>query len=78
MSFPNSAEVLVNWVPANCMPSPESPQKRTVASSRLVIGLVGVVVAIVADNVLHAKRGKLLLGRFARGRFVMHLRARWE
>ena len=27
------ADVLVNCVPASCMPSPESPQKRTVASS---------------------------------------------
>ena len=33
MSLPIRADVLVNCVPANCMPSPESPQNRTVASS---------------------------------------------
>ena len=27
MSFPTNADVLVNCMPANCMPSPESPQK---------------------------------------------------
>ena len=33
MSFPKIAEVLVNWVPVNCMPSPESPANRMVAFS---------------------------------------------
>src|SRR6516164_1736273 len=33
MSLPRMAEVLVNWVPASCMPSPESPHRRIVASS---------------------------------------------
>jgi len=37
-SLPTRADVLVNCVPANCIPSPESPQKRTVASS---IGMLG-------------------------------------
>src|SRR5438067_13406442 len=34
MSLPSSAEVWVNWVPASCMPSPESPARRMVADSR--------------------------------------------
>ena len=33
MSLPTTAEVLVNWVPVNCMPSPESPAKRMVTVS---------------------------------------------
>src|SRR4051812_27068698 len=36
MSFPTRALVSVNWVPANCMPSPESPAKRTVTFSSVV------------------------------------------
>src|SRR4051812_40782141 len=32
-SLPTSAEVLVNWVPVSCMPSPESPAKRMTTSS---------------------------------------------
>src|SRR5215210_995436 len=32
-SFPNRADVLVNWVPVSCMPSPESPAKRMTTSS---------------------------------------------
>src|SRR5690606_9676724 len=35
-SLPARADVLVSCVPANCMPSPESPANRTVASSRRV------------------------------------------
>ncbi len=34
MSLPRMAEALVNWVPASCMPSPESPAKRMVTASR--------------------------------------------
>src|SRR5438552_2852481 len=33
MSLPRMALALVNWVPASCMPSPESPAKRMVAAS---------------------------------------------
>ena len=33
MSLPSRAEVLVNWVPASCMPSPESPANRMVTDS---------------------------------------------
>src|SRR5690554_6659472 len=33
MSLPSTAEALVNWVPASCMPSPESPAKRIVTDS---------------------------------------------
>src|SRR6185503_4225468 len=43
MSLPTTAEVFVNWVPVNCMPSPESPAKRIVTvstSSRLFSGCV--------------------------------------
>jgi len=29
-SLPESADVLVSWVPSNCIPSPESPHNRTV------------------------------------------------
>ena len=32
-SLPKIAEVSVIWVPANCIPSPESPQKRITTSS---------------------------------------------
>ena len=39
MSLPIRADVLVNCVPASCMPSPESPQNRTVASSSVRICL---------------------------------------
>ena len=34
MSLPKMADVFVICVPASCIPSPESPQKRTVMSSR--------------------------------------------
>ena len=37
--MPASAEVLVSWLPASCMPSPESPAKRTVAVSNSRTGL---------------------------------------
>src|SRR5687767_13776934 len=51
MSFPTSADVLVNCEPANCMPSPESPQKRTVASSRVRTSLSSAaVVAMVGQK----------------------------
>ena len=33
MSLPARADVLVNWVPASCMPSPESPANRMVTAS---------------------------------------------
>ena len=33
MSLPRMADVLVNCVPVNCMPSPESPAKRIVTFS---------------------------------------------
>src|SRR5690242_15953393 len=53
MSLPMSAEVSVNCVPANCMPSPESPQKRIVTAGIVVTRLapaaavvVGVAVAV--------------------------------
>src|SRR5262250_1241522 len=39
MSFPTRAEVSVNWVPASCMPSPLSPQKRMVTAGRVVLRL---------------------------------------
>src|SRR2546430_17677746 len=35
MSLPTSALVSVNWVPANCIPSPESPAKRTVTPASI-------------------------------------------
>ena len=41
MSLPTTAEVLVNCVPVNCIPSPESPAKRMVtvsSSSRFFSG----------------------------------------
>ncbi len=38
MSLPNTAAVRVNWVPASCMPSPESPAKRMVTRSNSWIG----------------------------------------
>src|SRR4051812_37054870 len=49
MSLPARADVFVNWVPARCMPSPESPAKRIVidetSSTRLGWPLVpGVMV----------------------------------
>src|SRR5262245_49062440 len=33
MSLPRMADTLVNWVPASCMPSPESPANRIVTDS---------------------------------------------
>ena len=33
-SLPKTADVLVNWVPVNCIPSPESPAKRMTTESR--------------------------------------------
>ena len=39
-SLPASAEVLVSWLPASCMPSPESPAKRTTTESSSSIGFV--------------------------------------
>ena len=33
MSLPARADVLVNWVPASCIPSPESPANRMVTAS---------------------------------------------
>ena len=44
MSLPTRADVLVNCVPASCMPSPESPQNRTVASSSVETGFGGAMV----------------------------------
>jgi hypothetical protein len=38
MSFPTNADVSVNCVPANCIPSPESPAKRTVTAATVVTG----------------------------------------
>src|SRR5262245_25541866 len=38
MSLPNTAEVLVSWVPASCMPSPESPAIRMVTDSTSWVG----------------------------------------
>src|SRR5437016_9387136 len=38
MSLPNSADVSVNCVPANCIPSPLSPAKRIVTLGRVVSG----------------------------------------
>src|SRR5919201_5723303 len=37
-SLPRMAEALVNWVPASCMPSPESPAKRMVTESSSCTG----------------------------------------
>ena len=51
MSFPIRAEVLVNCVPANCMPSPESPQNRTVASSSVRTCLSKTAVVAIAGDV---------------------------
>src|SRR5437879_4491704 len=39
MSLPTIADVLVDCVPVNCMPSPESPAKRIVTVSNSSIGL---------------------------------------
>ena len=39
ISLPIRAEVSVNCVPANCMPSPLSPQNRTVTEGREISGL---------------------------------------
>ena len=39
MSLPISAEVSVNCVPASCIPSPLSPQNRTVTDGSVVTGL---------------------------------------
>jgi hypothetical protein len=41
MSFPTIADVSVNWVPASCMPSPLSPQKRTVTEGKVVMRFRG-------------------------------------
>src|SRR5438445_5158901 len=38
MSLPTSADVSVNCVPANCMPSPLSPAKRTVTDGSATTG----------------------------------------
>src|SRR5581483_5443856 len=42
LSWPTFADVLVNCVPVNCMPSPESPAKRivTVSSSSSCLSIV--------------------------------------
>ena len=40
MSLPTRADVSVNCVPANCMPSPLSPQKRIVTEGKVVSGLL--------------------------------------
>src|SRR5213596_3478932 len=40
MSLPMKADVSVNCVPASCMPSPESPQKRIVTDGSVVVRLV--------------------------------------
>src|SRR5580704_10753350 len=51
-SLPNTADALVNCVPASCMPSPESPQKRTTTvsscSTFLPLRPSGACVSIVA------------------------------
>ena len=52
MSLPTRADVLVNCVPANCMPSPESPQKRTVASSSSIRGLAECAAGVASVVVL--------------------------
>ncbi len=54
-----AAEVLVSCEPANCMPSPESPQKRTVASPSSVTGL-----CLPSDGVTVAMGGAVRGSRF--------------
>ena len=47
-SLPNSAAVLVNWLPVICMPSPESPAKRMTALSSVSLRRGGATVVSVA------------------------------
>src|SRR5213082_1392808 len=49
MSLPISADVSVNCIPANCIPSPESPAKRTVTDGSLWMGFLPGVGGAVAD-----------------------------
>jgi hypothetical protein len=57
MSLPSTAEVFVNCVPVNCMPSPESPAKRMVTVSNsssclssCVVG--GSMTVLIADQII--------------------------
>ena len=45
-SLPSIAEAFVNWVPANCMPSPESPAKTIVTEIKRMkdLGAAGVLI----------------------------------
>jgi hypothetical protein len=44
MSLPIIADVSVNRMPASCIPSPESPAKRTVADETLTTSLLGATI----------------------------------
>src|SRR5262245_42548644 len=61
MSLPIRADVLVNCVPASCIPSPESPQNRTVASSsvRTCLSCLSKTAEDIADDVSSTSVGTL-------------------
>src|SRR5688572_32183750 len=52
MSLPIIAEVSVNCIPASCMPSPESPAKRTVTDGSLCVGFFSTLLVGMLDGVL--------------------------
>ena len=72
MSLPTRADVLVNCVPASCMPSPESPQKRTVADSTGTTpladrGELASEVPIIESPLIDLLKQKSAEGRVGRG-----------
>src|SRR5579884_1988344 len=66
-SFPSTAVASVNRVPASCMPSPESPAKRTMTRSRCSTR-VGVGRSVVATGKPVYERVLRRLGRIAPGK----------
>ena len=62
MSFPASADSVVNCMPVTCMPSPESPAKRMTTVSRVSTGLRGLATPsdIGRDRGSASRRGEAL------------------
>ena len=86
-SLPSSAEVLVNWVPVSCMPSPESPAKRMTTSSIFSAAAVGLsfsAIMVISQGWkqkgpgLHARSSGAWPPDILSGRRESALRASWD
>src|ERR1051326_6613153 len=65
MSLPTTADVLVNCVPVNCIPSPESPAKRmvTVSTSSRCLSVCGTggSITVLISYCLYGLSGKMIV-----------------